>query len=232
MFSEIPAPPSADLEHIASVSFWGKKRIEVYWNNHAGMALFKELKNTRREIVHVTDDETQEYVRSRAHLIVDNHFNMYTLEYQNEPKWHECDDSTNVVVSLKHFVASAVAEPHHLIFNNIEHVHKSTGERRPASDMYTVKMYELTWRDVSRSWLTTLSLNVRNYTWLENVHYQRATHIVYSRCAEGEEPDKDAIRKMALQFHIDAAKAELEEMRLELERKEANVQHMQNELAE
>ena len=230
MLSEIPAPSFVDLEHVASVSFWGKKRLDVYWNNHAGMALFKELKNTRREIVHVTDDETQAYVRARAHLIVDNHFNTYTLEHPNEPKWHECDDCTSVVASLTHFVASAVAEPHHLILD-IEHIHSSTGERRPASESYAINMYNLSWRDITHLWPHRLNLNVRNFTWLENVHHQRATHIIYSRCADGDEPDKDAIRKMALQFHIDAVNTELEAMRQEMERKEAIVQHMRNELA-
>jgi hypothetical protein len=98
--------------------------------------------------------------------------------------------------------------------------------------MYTEKIYELTWRDVSRSWQTTLSLNVRNFSWLENVHYQRATHIVYSRCAEGEKPDDAAIRKMAMEFRLEAAEMELTEMRHELARKEAIVRHMENELAE
>jgi len=97
--------------------------------------------------------------------------------------------------------------------------------------MYTIKLYELTWQDISRGRQSTLCLNVRNFSWLENVHHQRATHIIYSRCAVGEEPDNTAIRKMALQFHIDAAKLELEEMREELIRREAIVQYMQNELA-
>ena len=230
MISNIPEPLSTDIEHTASVSFWGNKRLEVYRNHHTGMVVFKELENTRREIVHVKDDATQEYVRSRAHLIVENHFNMYTLEHRNSAVWHECDDRSNIVASLTHFVSSAIVEPHHLILNNIEHVHSSTGERRPAAESFTIRMYELTWENISRAWQTKLSLNVRNFSWLENVHQQRATHIVYGRCAAGEEPDNAAIRKMALQFHLDAAKLGIEELRLELERRETIVENIQSEL--
>ena len=203
----------------------------MYWNRHAGMAVFKELQDTRREIVHVIDDDTQEYVRSRAELIVENYYNMYTLENPNPVVWHECDDTLSLVASLMYFIPSAIAQPYHLIFNNIEHVNKSTGEPRPATDMYTEKMYEMTWRDVSRSWQTTLSLNVRSFLWLTDVHHQRATHIVSSRSGAREHADEGEIRKMAMEFRLEAAELVLTEMRHELARKEAIVQHMRNELA-
>jgi len=213
MLSNIPAPSRADIEFIAAVSIWDKKRLEVYWNRHAGMAVFKELQNTRREIVHVTDDDTQEYVRARAELIVENYYNMYTLENPNPAMWHECDDTMSLVTSLMYFLPSAVAQPHHLIFNNIEKVNGE--ERGPATAFQAELLYTANWRSIATTWglPNTLSLNVRSFLWLTDVHHQRATHIVYSRCAEGEKPDDAAIRKMAMEFRLEAARSELGEMR-------------------
>lgn len=236
MLSNIPLPLFSDLQFVSTVTFWNKKRLEVFWNNHRGMALFKELKNTKREIIHVIDDDTQEYVRSRAHLVVENYYNMYTLEHPNPPVWHECDDSMSVVDSLKHFVASTTVESHHLIFDKIEHTQPDSGERRSAPLFQGETLYVLTWREVASTWINglpnKLSFNVRNFPWISDKHCQRATHCVYSRCCADEMPDNVAIRKMALEFRLEDAEQELLWEREALEQKEMIVQHMRNELAD
>jgi hypothetical protein len=196
------------------------------------MVLFKELKNSHREIIHVTDDETEQYVRNYAHRIVESHFNMYVLVHPNETVWYECDDSNSITATLAHFVSSAAVEPHQLILDTTIIVGPSE-EKEP---LLEPRMYEETWRDLSALLPDTWSINVRNFGWITDVHHQRAVHIVYNRAAKGEggeggaEPDKVAIRTMALQYRRDFAMAELEDMRKELARKELLVQHMTNQL--
>lgn len=237
MLSNIPAPSRADIEFIAAVTIWDKKRLEVYWNRHAGMAVFKELEDTRREIVYVIDDDTQEYVRSRAELIVENYYNMYTLENPNPAVWHECDDTMSLVTSLMYFLPSAVAQPYHLIFNNVEQVNgEDHDERGPATEFQVELLYTANWNSIATTWVgglpNTLSLNVRSFLWLTDVHHQRAMHIVSSRRGTREHADEREIRKMAMAFRLEAAELELAKMRQELTVKEAIIQHMRDELAE
>jgi len=157
---------------------------------------------------------------------------MYVLEHPNEVLWYECDDSNSITASLAHFVSSAAVEPHHLILDTTIIVGASA-EKQPLLDTAQIKMYEETWRDLSALLPDTWSINVRNFGWITDVHHQRAVHIVYNRTAKdegGAEPDKVAIRTMALQYRRDFAMAELEDMRKELARKELLVQHMTNQL--
>ena len=231
MLHKIPAPISnEDLEYLGTVSYWKKERLEVYLNAHTGMVLFKELKNSQREIIHVTDDETEQYVRNCAHRIVENHYNMYVIEHQNTAVWYECDDTQSITASLAHFVSSSAVEPHQLILDTTLIV-GIPEEKEPMSDTAQIQMYEQTWRDLSALLPDTWCINVRNFNWIADIHHQRAVHIVYNRGAtDEEEPDKTVIRTMALQFRCDSAMAELEAMRKELARKELLVQHMSNQL--